>query len=302
MSSHDVSGSKSLSEILDKGGIGFTAGKEPIFLGGARLPVEGFSAVVRGDTGDVLSVMGDRYSPINNIDGFDIVNQFLREGAFPERAGSFGLGAQSFVQLTLPETIEIPGLDGDTLRQNFTLYNSFDGSPPHSISMTPIRIICYNSFLASLGAKTNIVSIRHSGDTDRKLEEVGRILGLVRKYYDDLLPMAGRLVETRLDSAKVGTYLDSVFGVADSTRAKSNRAEILTLVDSGKGSEIPGVKGTLWGAFNAVTEYVDHFRASRGAGEDSVRQAESRLKSSMLGSGALLKAKAWSRALEVANV
>ena len=64
------------------------------------------------------------------------------------------------------------------------------------------------------------------------------------------------------------------------------------------GLDMPGVRGTTWAAYNAVTEWVDHHRPTR-ARHAAVR-ASRRLESSWFGSGAKLKAKAWSLAVEMA--
>src|SRR5207302_5096346 len=38
------------------------------------------------------------------------------------------------------------------------------------------------------------------------------------------------------------------------------------LHENGRGSDIKSVRGTLWGAYNAVTEFVDHDRAKESLG------------------------------------
>ncbi len=55
------------------------------------------------------------------------------------------------------------------------------------------------------------------------------------------------------------------------------REECMVLHETGKGSDM--ARGTLWGAYNAVTEYVDHHKEYRG-------EAEGRFASTMLGGGA----------------
>ena len=65
--------------------------------------------------------------------------------------------------------------------------------------------------------------------------------------------------------------------------------------ESGRGQEIPETRRTMWSAFNAVTEYVDYHRPTRGISER--QQADSRLKSAWFGAGARLKAEAWRQAL-----
>jgi hypothetical protein len=59
------------------------------------------------------------------------------------------------------------------------------------------------------------------------------------------------------------------------------------LYESGRGNNLPGVKGTLWAGYNAVTEYLAY---SRGKTDDS------RLDSLWFGDSAKVNA----RAMEVA--
>ena len=55
----------------------------------------------------------------------------------------------------------------------------------------------------------------------------------------------------------------------------------------------------MWSAFNAVTEFVDHHRSTRGRSEND--RISRRLESAWFGSGAQLKAKAWDDALTLAT-
>jgi phage/plasmid-like protein (TIGR03299 family) len=55
---------------------------------------------------------------------------------------------------------------------------------------------------------------------------------------------------------------------ADAKVERSSRVEdrIVELFETGRGSDITGVRGTVWGAYNAVTEYLSH---ERGRSDDS---------------------------------
>ena len=86
---------------------------------------------------------------------------------------------------------------------------------------------------------------------------------------------------------------------ATNSRAANVRTELFRLFEHGRGQAIPETKLTTWAAFNAVTEYVDHHRSTRG--KDQKQRASNRLNSAWFGSGARLKAKAWGSALEMAT-
>ena len=85
----------------------------------------------------------------------------------------------------------------------------------------------------------------------------------------------------------------------DPTRARNIRTELHRLFEEGRGQDIPGIRYTTWAAVNAVTEFVDHHRGTRGT--DSLDRSRQRLQSAWFGQGAAMKGRAWNLALEVAT-
>lgn len=67
---------------------------------------------------------------------------------------------------------------------------------------------------------------------------------------------------------------------------------IMMLHESGSGSDIKGVRGTAYGALQAVTEYADHFRTIRATSGRS--REEARFESIMMGSASQFKSRAFS--------
>jgi Domain of unknown function (DUF932) len=67
-------------------------------------------------------------------------------------------------------------------------------------------------------------------------------------------------------------------------------ASIMSLYQHAPGQELDTANGTLWGAVNAVSYYVDHVR-SGGPGD--------RLDNAWFGAGSALKDKAWLAASEL---
>lgn len=71
----------------------------------------------------------------------------------------------------------------------------------------------------------------------------------------------------------VAELSDTSRKVADSDRRRIYD-EIEALFETGRGTDVPGVKGTAWGAYNAVTEYLTHERG---------RNADNRLNTTWFG-------------------
>jgi hypothetical protein len=63
---------------------------------------------------------------------------------------------------------------------------------------------------------------------------------------------------------------------------------------------LPGMRGTLWAALNAATEFADHQRRFRGT--SSAARAENRLDSIWFGSSADFKGVAYRSAQELAGL
>ena len=101
------------------------------------------------------------------------------------------------------------------------------------------------------------------------------------------------------------TFLDRVLGPAsrrkdgdDEPEASAARLQVTANFDHELQS-LKGVKHSAWAAFNAVSQYVDWERPTRGSA--STRD-ERRFESMMLGAGADLKRRAWAEALKLARV
>ncbi len=142
----------------------------------------------------------------------------------------------------------------------------------------------------------------HKGNLEAKIKEAQKILGFAHRYYDDAAQQINRLASHYPTGAEVAAYFreicpDPPEGKAN-TRAENVRDELHRLFEGGLGHDIPEIKHSSWLAFNAVTEFVDHIRPSRGASDSD--RASRRLDSIWFGSGARLKEKAWSLALEMA--
>lgn len=106
--------------------------------------------------------------------------------------------------------------------------------------------------------------------------------GRLHRYFDGLLPVLGREA---------------------SDRERANRLKSLDTLHVNFNNELntlPGMRGTLWAALNAATEFADHHRRFRGT--TSAAKAENRLDSIWFGSSAEFKATAYRSAMELAGM
>jgi phage/plasmid-like protein (TIGR03299 family) len=266
------------------------------------IPVTGKKAVVRTDTRDVLGVVGSRYIPIQNADCFSFMDAVVADGDLRyHTAGALRKGEVIWLLAKLPGTIRVRFSD-DITEKYLLLTNSHDGSSCLRVFFTTIRVVCANTLaMANREGEGDGLSIRHQGNLVAKVRQAREVLGIAARYFDDLEGQFDLMARHYPTYAQVSAYYKVLVPDpedAHPARAQNTRDELFRLYESGKGQDIPQIKGTTWAAFNAVTEWCDHLRPTRG--KDSFNRSAGRLDSAWFGSGSRLKKRAFDLALEMA--
>src|SRR4051812_15284022 len=265
------------------------------------IPVSQKRAVLRTDSSEVIGVVGTGYVPVQNRECFGFLDAIVSEGNLRyHTAGALGKGERIWLLAKLPTQIQVKGSD-DMVDKFLLLSNTHDGSSALRVYFTPIRVVCQNTLtMAETRARGQGLAILHRGNLPSKIREAQRVLGLAEQFYDDAATKIDCLAGYYPSTEQLKTFFESLYpdpANSENRRAKNVREKLFGLFESGVGQDIPEVRGTAWAAFNSVTEYVDHWRSSRGS--DSFDRASRRLESSWFGSGAKLKTRAWNLALEM---
>ena len=277
--------------------------KQRGMLGGYR-EVPEKQAVVRQDSGDVLGIVTERYEPIQNTEAFSFMDAVVGLGqAVYETAGALGIGEKVWLLARLPGEMRIASNEDDVIEKYLLLTNFHDGMHSLRVFWTTIRVVCQNTLSLAFSngkAVKEGIAIRHTGEIKDKVAEAQRVLGLAVRYYDELSEAFNALAARKVSSEEVKGYFEVL--VPDNkkarrtTRTQNIRRELHELFVSGRGNDMPGVRGTGWALLNAVTQYTTH-RKSRGRTEHE--QQENRLNSIFYGSGADLNVRAFNQALEL---
>ena len=259
-------------------------------------------AVIRRDTDVVLGTVGNSYSPVQNHQCFSFLDAVVGDGQLRyHTAGALGKGQKVWMLAKLPGEIRVKDSE-DVTEKYLLLSNSHDGTSALRVFFSPIRVVCSNTLgAAERRGRKDGVSIMHKGDLKAKVTEAQEILGLAKRFYDDVDEHIDRLANHYPTHQQLEEYFFNIYPNAPNAknrRAENVRSELFRLFESGRGQDIPEIRLTTWAAFNAVTEFVDHFRSTRGRTPHA--KASRRLESAWFGSGARLKADAWTAALEMA--
>ena len=291
-----------IPDAFQEAGLNFHVTKQPLRTSVNQLdiPVRGHFATVRRDSNIPLGVVGARYSVVQNTVFQDIVKSFMDfTDLHVETAGTYKDGEKVWFQASLPDYIDL-GLGGkDRAKRYFTFLNSFDGSTPVVVKFSTIMIVCENTMFASFkeSAGRDGVAVPHFISAQDRLKAAAETLGLANKYWQLTEAAFKKMsVATITDRQLVNYVNDLVFNSPEITmdteisrRALNQRDRVLELYQTGRGAEMR--RGTVWGAYNAVTEYTDHV-----SGGDNDERA---LASMWFGSASKMKEKAFNKAMEL---
>src|SRR3989304_425621 len=258
----------------------------PIYSGFAEIKeVDDFKAVIRQDTGEVLGIRKQKYTPYQNKDAFKVLDPFIGEGkAVWHTAGVLGKGERVWIQAKLPGYIEVT--KNDIIEKYFLLVNSHNGSTGIKLLFSPQRVVCQNTLqMALVSGQSSIMNIKHTKNHEIKIKQALKVLGLVEKIAEDFENDAKKMYEFKMSDADIDAYLADIINITKEAKDKvelykdKSYIRYRDYLEGGVGTDIPGVKGSLWGAYNGVTESIDH----------PTRKVKDLLQYSQFGEGEVIK-------------
>jgi len=232
---------------------------------------------------DVLGVVGERYTPLQNEDLFSFGDNILDGGGRWETAGSIRGGRVVFGSLALErETILDPNGVADKVKTYLLINTSHDGSIAIQASITPVRVVCANTLNLALGSRRNAVKqsfkMRHTQSASGKVALARQALGLANTYMDEFDKLAHAMIEKEITAQQFNDIVLAAYPKPESDKKIAitkwtNKVNVINDIYTG---EFNGtIAGTAWGAFNALTERLDWHRNARGSNNESMLAAAS---------------------------
>jgi phage/plasmid-like protein (TIGR03299 family) len=268
-------------------------------------------SIVRRDTKAVLGVVGRKYRPVQNDEAFEWLDGLVGSRlAVYETAGSIRNGALVWALVRLPGELRIANTD-DVVKPFILVCNSHDGSVAFRALNTSVRVVCSNTLtLAFRSAGTDSIAVKHTERIHDRLIDAQEVLGLAVTEHRRFEAHMNILAERKLRKREFESYLDKVLGPSSRQEWKDESGEVGYELSAARRQitanfdhdlqRLKGIEHSAWSAFNAVSQYVDWERPTRGSvGRD---RDERRFASMMFQGGADLKRRAWSAALATAGV
>ena len=265
------------------------------------IPVEDTRATVRMDTKAALGVVGRLYTPIQNVDAFGFFDSVVGEGkAMYHVCGALGKGETIWILAKMPGDLRVLKTD-DIIEKYLLLSNSHNGMSTMKMFFTPIRVVCQNTLSAANSeveqSGRDMVRIKHLPGLHEKVEAAKIVLGLVDRTYAELQQAYNKLANYQVNDDWLDIYIRAVIPAKNENEVSTRTINIRDGIGSRFESEsnsLPGIKGSAWAAYNAVTEWTDHFSIY----SKEKRDTTARLSSIWLGCGSELKKRAFDIALK----
>lgn len=258
--------------------------------------VPDYFATIRTDNNAVLGVVGKEYHIVQNREAFSFFDAIVggTDGILYETAGALGNGERIFITAKLPDYIRV-GNGDDVTEKYIFLTTSHDGSGSITAAFTPVRIVCQNTLNASLRNMSNVVRIRHTSGAKQRLENAHKVMGLANEFSNQLEDIFNNWAKVKVADNEVKKmiqfalcpnketlqHLKAGNDEEISTVFKNTVEDAFTYAMTSDSQQMNTTKGTLFGAYNAVTGYYQNVR--------SYKDSEAKLQSIILGGTAQLK-------------
>lgn len=307
-----VPGTVTSREAMELAGLGWEVEQQDMTRtnnDGSRTLIETHVCNVRSDNGEQLGVVGRDYRPVQNREAFTFFDDLVGDRlAMYESAGSLKGGKRVWILAKIPKTYYVSA--EDKWEPYVLMANGHDGTMGFRIMPTAVRVVCWNtlSIALSRAAASKVgVMFRHTKGITERVKEAREALGLMVTQFDAMDEAFHRFIEKPLTVDQGTDYFadvlrrtDAIAKVDDDAKDSEPKNSLKTLLDLWQNDNhnlIGGMGRTLWGAMNAVTQWVDHERGGRGESEND--QDRSRLDSAWFGVGATYKSRAYAKALAI---
>jgi phage/plasmid-like protein (TIGR03299 family) len=281
-------------EAMELGGLNFEVEKRPLYVSGGDMNFEEakqyariqrrFSkvdekitpvynklikfkdkySIVRTDNDCPLGIVGSKYTPVQNIEAFNFFDDIAQDGiAEYETAGALGNGEIVFITAKVTNSMSI---HNDQIDKYLLISLSHDGTSAINVAYTPIRVVCNNTLTIALRGNVNKVAIRHTASAHDRLDAAKATLGLISYGDKAHLEYFNRLLDVNITEGEVIDLFASAYKLDTnnlSTKGKNILESNLDYYYNGLGQK--EFVGTGWGAYNAVTGYLQNIKTYTNA-------------------------------------
>lgn len=227
---------------------------------GNKIPLIG---VLRDDNHFFLGSGTKRFVPIGNERTRELCDILHQLGFGYENAGVFDGGKVTYVSMKWKGS----NTSGEEMKYYVVVVNSFDGTKPFGVYITPVRVWCKNTLALAIKKAVRFWKLRHTTNAHIRLEEVKEALTAFDLYINGLETEISNMKRFLLTDSKVKTLTEMLFPMEEGATQRvlagveRKRAELLY-----RYQYAPDLADTEKSAFrfiNAVSDFADHSEPAR---------------------------------------
>ena len=242
---------------------------------GSPVLLEDTRATVRNDVDGTkigLAAVGTRYSVHQNAEVTERALAIVgatRGDAVMDTVGVLANGREFFASIDLGTLVIDPTGVNDRIERYLLVRNGHNGKVPITYANTDIRAVCKNTVIMGVSGARRVFKARHTANADSVIEDAQHVLAISTEWAQMFRETAEKMlaIEIPRSSGKLDRVLSSIFPEApgESDRQKSNRIDVQEVVRTLYANEknAGGYGHNGWSAYNAVVEYLDHFRDAK---------------------------------------
>ena len=208
----------------------------------------------------VLGTVNSRYTIVQNEQAFAML-QSLADGKPWESAGALKGGRLVFGSLEWErETTLDPNGVADRIRYYLLVTNSFDGSTNLTGGRTATRVVCANTLNVAMRDLDWQFTVRHTKSAEERMRQLAEEWRQTHAYFDAVDAEAQTLFATKCTDKQYNGLVTQMIGERPDTNKKGEQTKydnnLGLFTQAWKGEPNAGIRGTAWGAFNALTERI----------------------------------------------
>lgn len=230
----------------------------------------------------VVGSTGRRFTPIQNRDAFAIAENLVGDfGATITGLADFRHGGASLMVLDLgkPITLRTPDGGEDVVDLDLFVKNAHDGSAALTMGLTAIRIACTNVLPAAIAGAQRLWKVSHTPNAEARVTLAREAILEAVGYQEKFAAAAQAMMDQPMVDAEFAKIIAGIWKVHPDAVGKvaERKRETQDLVmDLFQNSPtMDSIRGTRWAGYNALTEYLDHYRPVKGQAD--VARAEGSL-------------------------
>lgn len=268
----NINDTKDTALAMEVAGHDFTVVKERLTTAERGILVPDHVSVMNQNTGQYLGTVGIGWEPVQPAVLYDLANELINstDGVIN---GAFHMHNSSVIGIRF-KLAERQYIEGDTVDLNFLMITAFNGTHGIAGHATTYRMASD----AQCNTSSKVYSLKH---TKNVMNRIVVVRDMLRFYHNEIASFDKRMttmVQSRMNDNAAIEWFKSLFPEPNSERAQNILTnQISTFIDilhNSVGSNYVGVRGTCYGAFQALVEYVNHYRSIRihnDREEDEVR-------------------------------